>query len=610
QMIRTAVAMAETGELGQARGAALTVLRPSGDAVSRYGMGMSFAQLPAALLAAPVERALGPGTSQPLFLVAPLLLVLLAAWAAGRAARLLGAGPKGEAAAILLAGLGSPLASYAALEYSEPLQAAALAVAFAASLESRAAASRRRALGAAAVAGAAASVAVLTKSSLLVTVPFALLPLVASSAVASLVSRLAASAAGAAPGLLTWVAFDVVRFGRPLGGYGGEGFTHPPLDGLFRLLVGPNRGIVFFFPAVLLVLFAAVKRTRGARREELVPAAGALGTFATLLLVASAWWAWHGVGGWGPRLLVPALPVLAAYAGLALDGVSQTARRVVVGGSIALNVLPLVQHPTPVDIYVYNCRPSKIDPGTVSEYPAFGVSHDAAGAPLVRPTSVLAKMPQASPFVVLPWFFSTSLVSDPAEKGRRLDRPPWFSVRPDLVPTDSPIAPDLAPVIAPSPRLAFFGRGFLGAGPDANRVYDDSLTDQVLRALQIKNAERALRLAEKLASIAPGESSDAYQLESYRLLGRVETASAFVGSLPPERRAAPRVGLVLALFARDRGDESSARRFLGAVAGAFPGTPAESAAAKPLAEWPATLAEMLAVAEVDDTVARPGRPAR
>src|SRR5207244_12982342 len=104
--------------------------------------------------------------------------------------------------------------------------------------------------------------------------------------------------------------------------------------------------------------------------------------------------------------------------------------------------LPPVQHPTPVDIYVYNCRPSRIDPGTVKQYPAFGVSHDATGAPVVRPANVLAKVPQASPFVVTPWFLSTSLVSDPAEKGRRLDRPPWAGVRPDLVPTDTPIAPD------------------------------------------------------------------------------------------------------------------------------------------------------------------------
>ena len=44
----TAVALAETGEIGQARGRDFTWRRPEGDAVSRYGMAMSLAQVPAA----------------------------------------------------------------------------------------------------------------------------------------------------------------------------------------------------------------------------------------------------------------------------------------------------------------------------------------------------------------------------------------------------------------------------------------------------------------------------------------------------------------------------------------------------------------------------------
>ncbi|HEV8269539.1 MAG TPA: hypothetical protein VGR00_14945, partial [Thermoanaerobaculia bacterium] len=134
-LIRTAVAIAETGEIGQARGPAPLVARKDGDAVSRYGLGMSLCHLPAALLAPHVDRAFGPGASQPLFLVAPLLLVLLSAAAAAHAARRLGASPTGEALAILFATLAGPLAAYSQLELSEPLQAAALAVAFAAALD-------------------------------------------------------------------------------------------------------------------------------------------------------------------------------------------------------------------------------------------------------------------------------------------------------------------------------------------------------------------------------------------------------------------------------------------------------------------------------------------
>ena len=46
QMIFTAVAMTESGTLGQARGRDLAVARPAGYSVTRFGLGMTFAQLP------------------------------------------------------------------------------------------------------------------------------------------------------------------------------------------------------------------------------------------------------------------------------------------------------------------------------------------------------------------------------------------------------------------------------------------------------------------------------------------------------------------------------------------------------------------------------------
>src|SRR5690348_14626974 len=49
QMIFTAVALTESGTLGQARGRDLAVERSGGDSVSRFGLGMAFAQVPAAL---------------------------------------------------------------------------------------------------------------------------------------------------------------------------------------------------------------------------------------------------------------------------------------------------------------------------------------------------------------------------------------------------------------------------------------------------------------------------------------------------------------------------------------------------------------------------------
>ncbi len=178
QMAWTAIAMSETGEIGQARGRDFTWARPHGDAVSRYGMAMSLAQVPAAWLAPRVEATLGPGTSQPLFLIAPLFCVCIAAAAAGWIVLLLGSGAGAIVAAVVLTALGSPLGSYASLDLSEPLQAASLSV----TLGCAVAATRANVLGTPArlyafAAGVAAGIAVLTKSSLWLAVPFALLPM-------------------------------------------------------------------------------------------------------------------------------------------------------------------------------------------------------------------------------------------------------------------------------------------------------------------------------------------------------------------------------------------------------------------------------------------------
>ncbi|MBK9966758.1 MAG: hypothetical protein IPP07_18525 [Holophagales bacterium] len=76
QVVQTAVAIATTGEVGVARGIQLSAIpRPGGDAVARYGLGMSLAQLPASALAPSFEKAFGPGGSQSLFLLAPLALL-------------------------------------------------------------------------------------------------------------------------------------------------------------------------------------------------------------------------------------------------------------------------------------------------------------------------------------------------------------------------------------------------------------------------------------------------------------------------------------------------------------------------------------------------------
>ena len=592
QMIWTAVAITETGGLGQARGRDLAVARPSGDSVSRFGLGMSFAQIPAALVAPSIERRFGPASSQPLFLIAPFVCVLAAAMFAAVTAKELGGSVAAQRMAVLLSTLASPLGSYVALDSSEPLQAAALAGAFAASLI---AARGTRAIVFAALAGFAAGVAVLTKSSLIVVAPLCLLPLflavVGRPFRAGVFRPFAAAASGFIPAFCVWLYFEVVRFGRPFASYAGESFSHPVWDGAWRLLAGPNEGLVLFCPASILIA-VAWWRARRARSGDWLPLATVSLVLAALLAIAAPWWAWHGDFGWGPRLLIPVVPLIAACAARELCDWPRQASAAVLAGAVLVNVPPLVQHPIAVTTYQLACDWPVIDRHEAATLPRFALREEA-GRLRVSPTHVLPSVARASDFLVLPWFWGAAMENDAASVARQLESPPWKDARPDIVPT-GPLSADRARELASPARWSFWGRGFSPDAQDASQgnVYDAGLANQVLRAQQQREIALALRLAEKLESLAPSGFADALLIESYRLLGRQPAAAGWLSGLPRERRMHPAINVVLALFERDAGNENDARAFLASVVKHFPNSPVESALKAPMKDWPADFATM------------------
>jgi hypothetical protein len=149
-MTRTAYAMAALFEIGIAKGHPVDVLRPAGDAVTRYGMGPSFVRAPAAAIAGGWESAFGPGSSQTLFVLEQVLLVLLASGSAGLLAKALGADARGVRRAALATALSSPLWAYASSDWSEPLLAACVGGAFACAARTGGGSARRPVLLAAA----------------------------------------------------------------------------------------------------------------------------------------------------------------------------------------------------------------------------------------------------------------------------------------------------------------------------------------------------------------------------------------------------------------------------------------------------------------------------
>jgi len=106
------------------------------------------------------------------------------------------------------------------------------------------------------------------------------------------------------------VAYNLVRFADPLEfGYRppvDPGFTTPLLEGTAGLLLSPEKSIVLFAPAILLVPLALVALWRAQRATAALLAA----LFATTFVLAATWHSWFGGWSWGPRLVIPGVAVL------------------------------------------------------------------------------------------------------------------------------------------------------------------------------------------------------------------------------------------------------------------------------------------------------------
>ncbi len=191
---------------------------------------------------------------------------------------------------------GTPLLAYSATCFAEPLGALGLQAAALFALR-----------GAPARAGLALGVAVLARPALVVVAPLALPLLLERSPSRS--ASLAWSGIGLGAMLGGLALYNAVRFGSPLEtGYGDEvtAFSGAPLEGLAGLLMSPGRGLFVYCP-----LAAAGLLGLGAlRRRSLGIALLAGGSLAALLALHCRWYMWEGGWCWGPRFLLPALPLV------------------------------------------------------------------------------------------------------------------------------------------------------------------------------------------------------------------------------------------------------------------------------------------------------------
>ncbi|MBN1200269.1 MAG: hypothetical protein JXJ20_00300 [Anaerolineae bacterium] len=233
-------------------------------------------------------------------------------------------GVRRAAGVVLEAGLATLLWPYARVLYAETLLACALTGAVVLIMQ-----------GWPLAAGVVFGIGVLTRAALAIyALPLALL--IAWTTPGrdwrAVLPRLFWFAVGMMPFGAALLAHNVYRFGDPLQtGYAGEGFTTPVWEGVIGLLVSPGKSVFLYAPP--LALSAAL----WPRFRRAYPALGGFLTAAwgVALVFLGAWWAWHGGWCWGPRLLVPLIPLSCLPLGVLPD---RCAWRRAAVGVIALGI--------------------------------------------------------------------------------------------------------------------------------------------------------------------------------------------------------------------------------------------------------------------------------
>jgi hypothetical protein len=266
------------------------------------------------------------------FFNAIVTALMLAAFYAG--VRALGVGTGAAFASAVMLGFTTPVWVYAKSFMAEPMESLGLLLALLGS--ARSSAGEARAVRTAAL---GVLLAISAKLVMLPLVLTCLLPLAGRRSDGSRVPGLAWVFGALALALAFHLMYDVARFGSLFEtGYGGqaspEAFRTPLVVGLYGLLLSSGKGVVWFAPAIVLAV-AGLSRMRhvaggeknpraiGARRA----AAAVTATWALGLLLYAGFEHWAGDGSFGPRYLLPLLPLAFVAVAFALEGASRARRR-------------------------------------------------------------------------------------------------------------------------------------------------------------------------------------------------------------------------------------------------------------------------------------------
>lgn len=554
-MFDTAVSLHEFGELGISPEVVdkNTGVGATSDYFGKYGLGLSVIEQIPLLLVPAVEKLFGGGRSNVLFALMNMLITALTAL--GVAVCLCELGVRFWTAALASIGFafGTPAWPYTSYDFSEPLQALCLIAAFWSIL--RATKSHPPSRLHLALTGFILGFAVLTKALLLILIPsYALYLWMRLEGSPQRKRRsfgwfvLSLALWGATIALLNFHRFgSVFEFG-----YGGERkrFTTPLLTGLYGLLLSPTKGLVFYAPLALLLPWALWKMRTSHRREFLL----ILSIFVLTVMLNSKWWSWEGGISWGPRLLLPVVPLLVVGVGVSLES-ARWMRPTFVGFLFAGAIINLLGVLMNFLVWTNAVSANHMRlPLEARGRPAYQyVEHD--GKRWFRPSNAMWYIPALSPVRGHAWLLRLRYFDRPFPLQRLEANSPGRLPRVEFPPVEIDFALLTNAFSLSQLRSAHFWLwGILTRQPREEifsyPVYGVSIERQGDRAVARGDGERALECYERAAELMPNYAGPALKLSRLQMGRRAsfeakETLTRFLshGHLNPDQERAARLQL-------------------------------------------------------------------